>query len=112
MQQRRQELAAIADALEEMAKHIRELSIDNEGKCKSARAQEGKTPSSAASSREEEKLQAGARVRVIVAGRYRHRTGTLVSRRGSTFWNIQLDARDGEVEKIIYKKDSSLRRIG
>jgi hypothetical protein len=50
----------------------------------------------------------GAKVRVTIRDRYVGRTGTLMGRRGEHYWDLKLDARDGECGRVIYKKQSSL----
>ena len=56
-------------------------------------------------------LQGGQRVRITVRDQYYGRYGTLVDRRGTKFWHILMDAVDGRVAHIIYKKDSSLEVV-
>jgi hypothetical protein len=43
---------------------------------------------------------------------YFGRVGTLISQQGTQFWNVKLEGRDSEVDKVIYKKQSSLALIG
>jgi hypothetical protein len=43
---------------------------------------------------------------------YFGQVGTLISLRGKQFWNVKLEGRDGKVDRIIYKKQSSLVLIG
>ena len=57
------------------------------------------------------RLQGGQRVRITVRDQYYGWYGTLVDRRGTTFWHILMDAVDGRVAHIIYKKDSSLEVV-
>jgi hypothetical protein len=53
----------------------------------------------------------GARVRVTIRDRYYGQTGTLLYRRGTLYWDIELDPLDGQVARVIYKKQSSLTLI-
>jgi ribosomal protein L21E len=53
----------------------------------------------------------GARVRVTIRDRYYGRTGTLLGRRGKLYWDFKIDPLDGEVAKVIFKKQSSLTLI-
>jgi hypothetical protein len=53
----------------------------------------------------------GARVRVTIRDRYYGQTGTLLYRRGTIYWDIELDPLDGQVARVIYKKQSSLTLI-
>lgn len=55
--------------------------------------------------------QKGALVRVIIRDKYYGRTGTLMGRRGTQYWDIKLDSHDGECSRVIYKKQSSLQII-
>jgi hypothetical protein len=60
----------------------------------------------------EELYESGKRVQVIVRDTYFGQVGTLLGQRGKQFWNVKLEGGDGEVEKVIYKKQSSLALIG
>ena len=46
-------------------------------------------------------------MRVTVGDKYYGRFGTLIDRRGRMYWNILMDAVDGSVAHVIYKKESS-----
>jgi hypothetical protein len=48
-----------------------------------------------------EEFHSGRRVGIVVRDKYHQRTGVLVDRRGTEFWNIQLDCADGEVVRCI-----------
>jgi hypothetical protein len=39
------------------------------------------------------------------------RTGEVMSRRGSMFWNVRLDASGKDPEQLVFKMDSSLRAL-
>ena len=57
-------------------------------------------------------LETGDRVQVVIAGRYCGRCGTVLHRRGTMFWYLELDARyPGESKEVIYKMASSVKRI-
>jgi hypothetical protein len=56
-------------------------------------------------------LRRGQRVRITIEDRYVNQIGTLVDRRGIHFWNILMDAADGGVSCLIYKKESSFALI-
>jgi hypothetical protein len=93
------ELVAIAEALEQLALEIRET------------AEEGtegpETRAPAEPSPRNPGIGRGTRVRITINDRYRGRIGTVVGRRGTHYWDIQLDALDGGVSQLIYKKPSS-----
>lgn len=93
---RRDEMVAIAEALEQLALEIREA-VGEPAAASAAAPAEGKTP-----------LRAGLRVRVTIADRYKGQVGTIVDQRGTHYWNVRLDALDGGVERVIYKKETSL----
>ena len=52
-------------------------------------------------------VRGGQRVRVTVGDKYYGRFGTLIDRRDRMYWNILMDAIDGGVAHVIYKKESS-----
>jgi hypothetical protein len=39
------------------------------------------------------------------------RTGEVVSRRGSMFWNMRLDTSHKDPKRLVFKMDSSLRAM-
>lgn len=97
---KRADLGDVADMLEILAARLRVMMHEGEG-----------------SSRDDVRRQSpdgvftvGVRVRIVVRDFY-GRTGVLTSRRGRLYWNIRLDPRDGEVSKLIYKKETSLRLV-
>jgi hypothetical protein len=53
----------------------------------------------------------GDRVRVTIRDRYYGQIGTLLGRHGRLYWDLKLDARDGECARVIYKKESSLSLV-
>jgi hypothetical protein len=88
---RRDELMAIALALERLALEIREAADGGP------------------SDERPRRLQNGQRARITIKDRYRGRTGTIVNAHPRTnFWNIRLDPLDGGVPQVIYKKGTSL----
>jgi ribosomal protein L21E len=93
---RDEELEAVADMLEMLALEVRAMT--GSVKKKSGPAQ----------TRSCDEFFSGRRVRIIVRDKYHGRTGVLVDRRGTEFWNIRLDCGDGEVYRVIYKKETSL----
>jgi uncharacterized protein (DUF885 family) len=87
-------LEAIAVMLEEVARMVRQL------KRRKPAASKGNV------------LRVGCRVKVVCSqGKYMGRTGEVVSRRGSMFWNVRLDASRGDPERLVFKMDLSLRAI-
>lgn len=92
----RSQAEGIASALEALAQQIRQLMHDGE------RAQpKGKAG-----------LEVGQRVRITRRDKYQGRIATIVSRRGTMYWNLLLEARDGEVARMIHKMDDGLVLIG
>jgi hypothetical protein len=53
----------------------------------------------------------GRRVKVVIMGPYRGRVGVVVSRRGTMYWDVQLDETERDVSRLIYKMSSSLKVI-
>jgi hypothetical protein len=53
----------------------------------------------------------GRRVRVVIVGPYRGRIGTVVRRRGTMYWDVQLDETGQDVGRLIYKMSSSLKVV-
>jgi hypothetical protein len=105
---RQQKLEAVANAMEILAHELRQLALaDDEGKDvyeeKKSRAAEKGTGGKGCA--------VGRRVRVKVKGKYYGQTGEILSRRGAMYWNVRLDAGDGEVPRIIYKMASSLEVV-
>jgi hypothetical protein len=88
-------LEAIALVLEEVARQVRRLKRPVASRGASRPCKKG--------------LQVGARVVVVCSqGKYLGRTGELVSRRGTMFWNVRLDASGADPARLVYKMDSSL----
>lgn len=57
-------------------------------------------------------LREGDRVKIIRRDKHHGRTGVLLDRHGSLFWNIRLDRLPEEtMSVIIYKTDASLRLL-
>jgi hypothetical protein len=94
MRTRRQsEVEAIADLLERLALELRAV------------ARDGATGTQASTDEKKaDELTKGMRVRVTRNDQYRGRVGTLMGRHGRQFWDIRLDALDGGVAQVIYKK--------
>jgi len=116
MGRREEELNAVADVLDLLAGRIRSLTVNettNNPRKPSDSFDRARANRHDFANDDESRgmLEVGDHVRVTIAGPYRHRTGIIVSRRGACFWNIRLDPRDGEIEKVIFKKTTSLRRI-
>jgi uncharacterized protein (DUF885 family) len=87
-------LEAIAVLLEEVARMVRQL------KRRKPAASQGNV------------LRVGCRVKVVCSqGKYMGRTGEVVSRRGSMFWNVRLDASRDDPERLVFKMDSSLKAM-
>jgi hypothetical protein len=109
---RRDEMEAIALALEQLALEIREAAEGGNGsddECheplrSSPRrmARERRAPGSGSP-----RGMVGKRVRVTIADRYRGRVGTIRGKHGSQYWDICLDPLDGGVTQVIYKKPTS-----
>jgi hypothetical protein len=93
-------LEAVAAMLERMALEIRAT----------VNRRTSFTPSASERSSGDSELlwKKGARVRVTIRDRYYGRTGTLMDRRGTMYWDLKLDPLDGQVAQVIYKKQSSL----
>lgn len=104
-QQRRDELLAVAEALERLAIDIREKVAGDED------AEEAPPPAVPSEPEAAGAVGEGQRVRVMIRDRYYGRLGTIIDARGVQFWNIRLDAMDGGVSVVIYKKASSFRII-
>jgi hypothetical protein len=100
-EKRKDDLLAVASALERLALAIREeAGQERQGSGESG----GAVPNEPA-------VRVGQRVRVTIADRYRGRTGTIVSAHGQQFWDIRLDPVDGGISTVIYKKASSFAVI-
>jgi hypothetical protein len=56
-------------------------------------------------------LKVGDKVMVVRADKYNGRRGTVVSRRGTMFWNVQLDALGSQPAERIFKMASSLKVV-
>jgi ribosomal protein L21E len=93
---RDEELEAVADMLEMLALEVRAVTGSAEKKAVPVQT------------RSCDEFCSGRRVRIIVRDKYHGHTGVLVDHRGTEFWNIRLDCSDGEVYRVIYKKETSL----
>ena len=93
--------------LEAMAKELEALAEQLRGMMGSA---DGATNASTKDTSTSE-FGVGKRVRIIVRGKFYWRTAVLLSRRGRLYWNMRLEERDGEVERELYKAETSLRVI-
>jgi ribosomal protein L21E len=82
---RDEELEAVADMLELLALEVRAMTGST------------KRESVPVQTRSGDEFCSGHRVRITVRDKYHGRTGVLVDRRGTEFWNIRLDCGDGEV---------------
>ena len=96
--------------LEAMAKELRGL---KKGSQKKNRSKEKQWEEEQDDDEQDEdfELQVGDRVKVIRArDPYTNRTGVIIDRHGTEFWNLRLDADKSMSynECVIYKKDSSL----
>jgi hypothetical protein len=96
---RDEELEAVADMLEMLALEVRAMTGSAKRETKPGQMQSG------------QEFCSGRRVRIMVRDKYHGRTGVLMDRRGTEFWNIRLDCGDGEVYRVIYKKETSLELI-
>jgi uncharacterized protein YecE (DUF72 family) len=96
---REEELEAIADMLEMLALEVRAMTGSTKEEAEPERMQSS------------EEFCSGRRVRIMVRDKYHGRTGVLMDRRGTEFWYIRLDCGDGEVYRVIYKKETSLKLI-
>jgi hypothetical protein len=96
-----EELEAVTDMLEMLALEVQAVMTGS--------AKREAVPVQARSS---EEFCSGRRVRIMVRDKYHGRTGALVHHGGTEFWNIRLDCGDGEVYRVIYKKETSLELIG
>jgi hypothetical protein len=103
---RRGELQDVAEMLDVLAREVRRMMREDDD---ATLTTIGVTVSDASV---EELYESGKRVRVIVRDKYFGRVGTLISPRGKQYWNVKLEGRDGEVDKLIFKKQSSLVLIG
>jgi hypothetical protein len=102
---RHDKLQDVAEMLEVLAREVRRMMREDDD---ATLTTVGITVSDASM---EELYESGKRVRVIVRDSYFGRVGTLMGQRGKQFWNVKLEGRDGEVDKMIYKKQSSLALI-
>lgn len=100
---RRDELLAIAEALERLVLEIRDAADEEPGVDQQPRA----FPAVNHQDMDPPPLRRGVRVRVTIRGPYKGRVGTLQGIKGTHFWDILLDAHDGGVPLMIYKKPSS-----
>jgi hypothetical protein len=103
-------LEEIATQLEELAAELRLLIIGGEEETPSAQQPPPPPPAQPM----DDKVRVGSRVRVVKGAldRYWGRTGIVLSRRGSLFWNLKMDARGRETEgPLIYKKETSLQVV-
>jgi hypothetical protein len=97
-------LEAVAAMLERLALEIRTTLDRRPASAGNARAGNGRVNDEEG----EGEWKKGAAVRVTIRDRYYGRTGVLMGRRGRCYWDLKLDARDGECGIVIYKKQSSL----
>jgi hypothetical protein len=86
---RDEELEAVADMLEMFALEVQAIT---------GSAKREAVPVQTQSS---EDFHSGRCVRIVVRDKYHGRTGVLVDRRGTEFWNVRLDCGDGEVVRCI-----------
>lgn len=104
-------LEEVATLMEELATALRRLKVNHEEENgHSAEAPSAPPPATAP---RDDTIQEGSRVRIIkTLDRYRGRTGVVMSRRGTMFWNLQLDIQGKESSgPLIYKKETSLQAI-
>lgn len=62
-------------------------------------------------SRRSNRLAAGDRVRIIIRGEYRGRTGVITGKKSEMYWFVRLDADDRGESRIIYKAESSMVKV-
>ena len=109
--ERRKLLQTIASATARLA----DLQVDSDNagtRGGSARFTAEATDKRTSSSRTSPTLQEGDRVRVRIKGVYFNRTGRLISRHGTLFWNVLLDKLPNETMALtIQKKDASLKAL-
>jgi hypothetical protein len=106
-------LEAVATSLEDLARNLRRLKLAPTPRSSStARATPEPSMPPAMPPSKPSKPSAGfsigQRVRVIVAGPYKGRTGEILGPRGRMFWNIRLDATTHQAQCDIWKMPSSL----
>lgn len=92
------QLEAMAAVLDELAEQLRGM-------------MRGPDKVNSTSAKGTSEFGVGKRVRIIVRGKFYWRTAVLLSRRGRLYWNMRLEERDGEVERELYKAETSLRVI-
>ena len=108
---RHDDLLAVAAALERLALNIREEVDRDMDDDEDVQEPEEVPVAEAVPVVPAAGLRRGQRVRITIEDRYVNQIGTLVDRRGIHFWNILMDAADGGVSCLIYKKESSFALI-
>jgi hypothetical protein len=108
-------LEAVATSLEDLARNLRALKLAPEGSAPRSFSADAPSapppPAQPAPPTPSANFYVGQRVRVLVAGPHRGRTGEILSRRGRIFWNLQLDATSHQPQCLIWKLPSSLQAL-
>lgn len=104
------QLEQVASLMEELATALRRMKVGT-GEVPPTGAESPPAPPPTAP--RDDTIYEGSHVKVIRAlDRYRGRTGTVVSRRGTQYWNVRLDIQGKEtIGPLIYKKDASLQVV-
>jgi hypothetical protein len=110
-------LEAVAASLEDLARNLRALKLatpQSTGSTPAASAPPSTAPPPVdppPTTPPSAPFFIGQRIRIMVSGPHRGRTGEILSRRGRIFWNIQLDATVHQPECLIWKLPSSLQAL-
>jgi hypothetical protein len=106
------QLEAMATQLDSLARHLRQLKLDPSSRPRATATSSAAFDRSASPTPPSSPtFQKGDCVQITHRDGYHGRRGTLTSRHGRLFWNIQLDATDKDKARLIYKKDTSLALI-
>lgn len=101
MKMESQDVEALAEQLESLALELRRMVKKGKGV--------GKKKDRPVA--DERLFVKGKKVRVTIKGEHFGRVGKLTGRHGQQYWDIELDPREGEAYRVIYKKESSLALV-